>query len=80
MATISPSRDNSSARPTSVLGIIALTLLVIGGLNWGLVGLMNLDLVAALLGPNSVPARVVYALVGLAALYALTLYPRLTRH
>ena len=78
MATMSSSHDNTS-RSTPVIGIIALTLLVIGGLNWGLVGLFNLDLVAALLGPNSVPSRVVYALVGLSALFALTLYPRLTR-
>ncbi|HLL11803.1 MAG TPA: DUF378 domain-containing protein [Rubrivivax sp.] len=62
-----------------MVGIVALTLLIIGGLNWGLVGLFNFDLVAALFGPMSMPSRVVYALVGLAALFALTLYPRLTR-
>ncbi|HZF81063.1 MAG TPA: DUF378 domain-containing protein [Rubrivivax sp.] len=80
MATVSSSNDHTSARPTSVIGIVALTLLIIGGLNWGLVGLFNFDLVAALFGPMSMPSRVVYALVGLAALFALTLYPRLTRH
>jgi len=79
MATVSSSNDHTSVRPTSMVGIVALTLLIIGGLNWGLVGLFNFDLVAALFGPMSMPSRVVYALVGLAALFALTLYPRLTR-
>ncbi|HLI63272.1 MAG TPA: DUF378 domain-containing protein [Terriglobales bacterium] len=49
--------------------VIAAILLVIGGLNWGLVGLMNFDLVAKLLGEMSVLSRAVYCLVGLAALY-----------
>ena len=48
---------------------LAMTLLVIGGLNWGLVGAFGFDLVAALLGEMSPLARAVYVLVGLAALY-----------
>ena len=48
---------------------LAMTLLVIGGLNWGLVGAFGFDLVAALLGEMSLVARAVYVLVGLAALY-----------
>lgn len=56
------------------LGIVAAVLLVVGGLNWGLVGLANFDLVAALFGSGSVLANAVYTLVGLAAAYqALTL-------
>ena len=51
-----------------MLNLIALILLVVGGLNWGLVGLFNFDLVATLLGAMSVLARVVYALVGLSAI------------
>ena len=47
---------------------VALVLLVIGGLNWGLVGLLDLDLVAMLLGDMSLLARVVYTLVGVSAL------------
>lgn len=46
---------------------ISLILVVIGGLNWGLVGLFNFDLVATLLGEMSAASRVVYILVGLAA-------------
>lgn len=47
----------------------AMTLLVIGGLNWGLIGFFNFDLVASLFGDMSGLSRVVYALVGLSALY-----------
>jgi uncharacterized membrane protein YuzA (DUF378 family) len=51
------------------LDITAAALLVIGGLNWGLVGAANFDLVAALFGPMSPVSRIVYVLVGVAALY-----------
>jgi uncharacterized membrane protein YuzA (DUF378 family) len=51
------------------LDIIAAILLVIGGLNWGLVGTANFDLVAALFGAGSILAKLVYTLVGLAAVY-----------
>jgi uncharacterized membrane protein YuzA (DUF378 family) len=49
--------------------IVAAVLLVVGGLNWGLVGFFNFDLVAAIFGAGSWLARVVYGLVGMAALY-----------
>lgn len=45
-------------------------LLIVGGLNWGLVGLLNVDLVAAVFGAMSMLSRVVYVLVGLAAAYS----------
>lgn len=48
---------------------VALLLLVVGGLNWGLVGLMDFDLVAALFGDMSMLSRLVYSLVGLSAVY-----------
>ena len=51
------------------MDIVAATLLVVGGLNWGLVGAANFDLVATLFGPMSAISRVVYALVGMAAIY-----------
>lgn len=56
---------------------IALVLLIVGGLNWGLVGLFEFDLVAAIFGEMSALSRIVYVLVGLAALYAAVLSPRL---
>ena len=49
------------------LKLIALILVVVGGLNWGLVGLFRFDLVAALFGDMSAISRIVYVLVGLAA-------------
>ena len=51
------------------LDVLALVLLIVGGLNWGLVGAANFDLVATLFGAGSVLARIVYILVGLSALY-----------
>lgn len=47
----------------------ALALVIIGGLNWGLVGTFEFDLVATIFGEMSALSRVVYALVGLAATY-----------
>jgi hypothetical protein len=48
---------------------IALILVIIGGLNWGLVGVLNFDLVAAIFGAMSLVSRIVYALVGISAIY-----------
>ena len=52
-----------------VLGWTAFVLVVIGGLNWGLVGAFGFDLVAALFGAASALSRIVYVLVGLSAIY-----------
>lgn len=51
------------------LNLLTLLLLIVGGLNWGLVGLFGFDLVAAIFGAGSLPARIVYILVGLSALW-----------
>ena len=51
------------------LDVVAAVLLVIGGLNWGLVGTLGSDLVATLFGAMSPLSRVVYALVGTSAVY-----------
>ena len=50
---------------------ISMTLLIVGGVNWGLVGLFNFDLVATLFGEMSALSRIVYIVVGLSALYTL---------
>ena len=55
----------------STLGWIAFILVIVGGINWGLVGAFNLDLVALIFGTMSTVSRVVYGLVGLGALYML---------
>ena len=61
------------------IDIAAAILLVIGGLNWGLVGIFGFDLVAALLGPASGTSRAIYSLVGLAAIYQAGTLPAIQR-
>ena len=51
------------------LNLITLVLLIVGGLNWGLVGLMDIDFVSALLGEDSLVSNLVFILVGLSALW-----------
>ena len=52
------------------LDVLAAALLIIGGLNWGLVGLFQFDLVAAIFGSQSaLLSRIVYMLVGISAVY-----------
>ena len=53
------------------LSILAAALVIIGGLNWGLVGAAGFDLVAAIFGEMTLLSRVVYTVVGLAAVYQL---------
>ena len=84
MATINPSierrqmperraalREGHSTM--SAVDYIAMVLLIIGGLNWGMVGLFNIDVVASIFGPESAVSRVIYTLVGIAALYSIYL-------
>jgi uncharacterized membrane protein YuzA (DUF378 family) len=61
----------------SVLDWIALILIIVGGLNWGLIGIFKFDLVAAIFGSMSAIARIVYILVGLSALYTLIIIGKL---
>ncbi len=56
------------------LDLISLILIIIGALNWGLIGLFNFDLVAALFGTMSMISRIVYSLVGISGLYALSFF------
>lgn len=57
---------------------IALTLIIIGALNWGLIGIFNFDLVTAIFGGGMYwISRVIFTLVGVAGLYGLTYYGRL---
>jgi len=52
---------------------LALILVIIGALNWGLVGFFNWDLVAAIFGNMSMLSRIIYALVGIAGVYMIFL-------
>jgi len=54
-----------------IVNVIILLLVIIGGINWGLVGLLQFDLVAYIFGAMSTIARVVYVLVGISALLLL---------
>ncbi len=55
----------------NVFDYIALVLVIIGGLNWGLVGIFNFDLVATIFGNMTVLSRIIYTLVGISAIYML---------
>ena len=48
---------------------LAQFLVIVGGLNWGLVGFLNVDLIVRVFGELSMPARMSYVLIGLAAVY-----------
>lgn len=54
-----------------LINLLTLTLVIVGGLNWGLVGLFDFDLVATLFGEMSALSRIVYVLVGASALWQL---------
>lgn len=59
------------------LDILSLMLIIIGGINWGLVGFFKFDLVSFLLGDLSIFTRIVFAIVGIAAIYSLVLFWKL---
>ena len=57
----------------NVIDIIALVLAIVGGINWGLVGLFNWNLVEAIFGGFPIIERVIYVIVGLAALWCISI-------
>lgn len=59
------------------LDYISLTLVVIGAINWGLIGFFSFDLVRFIFGDMTLVSRIVYALVGVSGLYALSFFGRL---
>lgn len=62
----------------SLLDNVAYILTVVGGLNWGLVGYFDYNLVDEIFGVGSTASRVVYALVGLSAVYLMYTFAKLT--
>jgi len=58
---------------------LAVVLVIVGGLNWGLVGILKFDLVATIFGDMSGLSRVVYALVGIAAVYLAAISMKLAK-
>jgi uncharacterized membrane protein YuzA (DUF378 family) len=72
--------QTNKVRKLNALDWISLILVVIGGINWGLVGLFGFDLVAAIFGEMTAFSRLVYTLVGIGALYILGHSIRLISH
>lgn len=56
-----------------VIDKIALVLIIIGAINWGLIGIFEFDLVAAIFGHMSVVSRIIYSLVGISGLWGIKL-------
>ncbi len=54
-----------------------LTLVIIGAVNWGLIGFFDFDLVSTLFGQMSLLSRIIYAAVGIGGLYAISYYGRM---
>ena len=60
-----------------ILDIVALVLVIIGALNWGLIGIFGFDLVATIFGELSVLSRIIYTLVGIAGLWSIRFFARI---
>jgi uncharacterized membrane protein YuzA (DUF378 family) len=71
--------SRTHAKRMSAIDWLAMTLLIVGGVNWGLVGLFNFDLVATLFGEMSALSRIVYIVVGLCALYSIYISSKMSR-
>jgi len=61
----------------NILDWLAVILVIVGGLNWGLVGIFKLDLVKTILGSIPLLQNIVYILVGLAAVYLIVIAGKL---
>lgn len=60
-----------------IIDYIALVLVIVGAINWGLIGFFSFDLVRAIFGDMTLISRIIYALVGISGLYALSYFGRL---
>lgn len=60
-----------------VLDYIALTLVIVGAINWGLLGFFRFDLIRVLFGDMSMLSRIIYAIVGICGLYCVTFFGRI---
>jgi uncharacterized protein len=64
-------QSSMTTKRMNAIDWVAMVLLIVGGLNWGLIGLFGVDVVASLFGEMSAFSRVIYVLVGLSALYSI---------
>ena len=62
-----------------VADLIPATILFAGGVNWGLMGFFGIDLIATIFGSMSVVSRIIYALVGVSALYEVVMWKSIQR-
>ena len=60
------------------LNVVALTIAIVGAVNWGLIGFFNFNLVSFLFGSSSMLSKVIYALVGICGLYLIGFYHAVT--
>ena len=58
------------------MDILVLTLVIVGAINWGLIGFFKFDLVTALFGNLTIISRILYGLIGISGLYAISYYSR----
>ena len=59
------------------LDYTALTVVIIGSINWGLIGFINFNLVSYLFGASSILSKIIYAAVGICGLYLISVYGRI---
>ena len=60
-----------------LLDSFILILIIIGALNWGLIGIFQFDLVASIFGDMSIFSRIIYTLVGISGLYAISFFGKI---
>ena len=78
----SAAMTQTAAGPTHMAAAewIPMILLAIGGINWGLIGLFDFNLVERIFGDGSLLTRIIYVAVGISALYSLYMSGRMSRH
>ena len=60
-----------------IINTIALLLVIIGGLNWGLIGIFNFNLVDFLFGEGSILSKIIYILVGISSIWCISLFAKI---
>lgn len=55
-----------------IVDLVALVLVIVGAINWGLIGLLGMNLVTSLLGDGTMLTKIVYILIGLSGLYSVS--------
>lgn len=58
---------------------ISFILVIVGAINWGLIGFFNFDLVESILGDMSVSSRIIYSLIGIAGLYSISFFTNIEK-